>query len=101
VGYDSLMHGFEYREISSKDEKQRNFSGNSFISGCTEYTFNIFEELDDATFLEVDNVSSSQKSLNSCLNADCDFGLCTFIIDMPLRFDWGEAIHYIGCFTTH
>jgi outer membrane protein insertion porin family len=93
LGGDSLMRGFEYREISPKDEKHRSLGGNSFIFGCTEYTFNIFDELYGATFLEVGNVGPSQKPFHKDLNVDCGLGLRIFIANMPLRLDWGYPIH--------
>ncbi|MDR0418370.1 MAG: outer membrane protein assembly factor BamA [Puniceicoccales bacterium] len=93
LGGDNLMRGFEYREISPKDKFHRSLGGNSFIFGCTEYTINIFEDLFGATFLEVGNVGSSQQPFKDGLNVDCGFGLRIFIMNIPLRLDWGYPVY--------
>jgi translocation and assembly module TamA len=93
LGGDSLMRGFEYREISPKDTFHRSLGGNSFIFDCTEYTFNIFDDLFGAIFLEAGNVGSSQRPFDDGLHVDCGFGLRIFIMNIPLRLDWGYPVY--------
>jgi outer membrane translocation and assembly module TamA len=102
LGGDTLMRGFEFREISPKVETKNAqgktvygdaLGGDSFIYGCAEYTFNIFDDFYGATFVEAGNVGVHQKPFNKGLNVDAGLGLRIFIMNMPLRLDWGYPIH--------
>lgn len=102
LGGDTLMRGFEDREISPKDKKfgstpakpiYESVGGNSFVYGGAEYTFNIFDDFYGAVFLEAGNVGKHQTPFHKGLNVDAGFGLRIFIGGMPLHLDWGFPIH--------
>jgi outer membrane protein insertion porin family len=102
LGGDTLMRGFEDREISPKDKKlgspvanpvYESIGGNSFIYAGAEYTFNIFDDFYGATFIEAGNVGPHQTPFNKSFNVDAGFGLRIFIGGMPLHLDWGYPIH--------
>ncbi|MDR2200663.1 MAG: outer membrane protein assembly factor BamA [Puniceicoccales bacterium] len=92
LGGDSLMRGFEFREISPKDSKGNSLGGNSFIYGCLEYTANLFDDFYLAAFTEVGNVNAQHRLFKHGLNVDAGLGLRIFIAGMPLRLDWGYPI---------
>ncbi|MDR2812740.1 MAG: outer membrane protein assembly factor BamA [Puniceicoccales bacterium] len=102
LGGDTLMRGFEDREISPKDKKlgppmakpvYESIGGNSFAYGGAEYTFNIFDDFYGAVFLETGNVGTHQTPFRKGFNVDAGFGLRIFIGGMPLHLDWGYPIH--------
>ncbi|MDR1303065.1 MAG: outer membrane protein assembly factor BamA [Puniceicoccales bacterium] len=93
LGGDALMRGFEFREISPKDQRGESLGGNSFVYGGAEYTANIFDDFYFATFAEVGNVGVHQSPFRRGWNADAGCGLRIFIGGMPLRLDWGYPIH--------
>ncbi|MDR1590417.1 MAG: outer membrane protein assembly factor BamA [Puniceicoccales bacterium] len=98
LGGDTLMRGFEDREISPKEKKvnavtYESVGGNSFVYGGAEYTFNIFDDFYGAVFLEVGNVGIHQSPFRHGFNVDAGFGLRIFIGGMPLHLDWGYPIH--------
>ncbi|MDR1435129.1 MAG: outer membrane protein assembly factor BamA [Puniceicoccales bacterium] len=101
LGGDAMMRGFEFREISPKTEIERQgktvygdaLGGNSFVYGCAEYTFNLFDDFYGAVFLEAGNVGTHQRPFADGMNVDAGLGLRIFIMNMPLRLDWGYPIH--------
>jgi outer membrane protein insertion porin family len=93
LGGDALMRGFEFREISPKDQRGESLGGNSFVYGGVEYTANIFDDFYFATFAEIGNVGVHQSPFRGGWNADAGCGLRIFIGGMPLRLDWGYPIH--------
>ncbi|MDR1906742.1 MAG: outer membrane protein assembly factor BamA [Puniceicoccales bacterium] len=103
LGGDTLMRGFEDREISPKDVKlgtvakpvYESVGGNSFVYGGAEYTFNIFDDFYGAVFIETGNVGAHQTPFRKGLNVDAGFGLRIFIGGMPLHLDWGYPVHCI------
>jgi outer membrane protein insertion porin family len=97
LGGDSLMRGFEFREISPKvnrihDKNNNSLGGNSFVYGCLEYTANIFDDFYLATFGEIGNVGKHQNPFHNGLNVDIGLGLRIFIMNMPLHLDWGYPL---------
>jgi outer membrane protein insertion porin family len=102
LGGDTLMRGFEDREISPKDKKlgspadkpvYESIGGNSFAYAGAEYTFNIFDDFYGAAFIEAGSVGMHQTPFRKGLNVDAGFGLRIFIGGMPLHLDWGYPIH--------
>lgn len=105
LGGQSMMRGFEGRQISPKEEineikdGKKNLrygdpvGGNSFCYGAAEYTFALFEPFFGATFIEAGAVNAKKFDNFKNINVDWGVGLRIFIGKMPLRLDWGFPIH--------
>ncbi|UPA28085.1 MAG: outer membrane protein assembly factor BamA [Verrucomicrobiota bacterium] len=105
LGGQSMMRGFEGRQISPKEEsfafkdgkKETRYGdpvgGNSFCYGAAEYTFALFEPFFGAAFIEAGSANEKKFDNFKNINVDWGVGLRIFIGKMPLRLDWGFPIH--------
>jgi outer membrane protein assembly factor BamA len=102
LGGDSMMRGFEFRDISPRivgiDQKTGKkvygdpLGGNSYAYFGAEYTAKIFERLYIAGFAELGCVNAGKFKFFKDYNANIGFGFRIFAMGMPVRLDFGYPV---------
>lgn len=101
LGGDSMMRGFEFRDISPRavgdnDKGETVYGdalgGNSYVYFGAEYTAKIFDRLYIAGFAELGCVNAGKFKFFDNYNADIGFGFRIFAMGMPVRLDFGYPV---------
>ncbi len=90
------LRGFEYREISPREEGfDEPVGGNTYWFGSLEYSLPIIEKLRFAVFYDIGNVGEDLFDYNfSNYSDNFGFGLRLNLPIGPLRLDYGIPINY-------
>jgi outer membrane protein insertion porin family len=87
------MRGFEFHAVGPRDRKGEPFGAQSYIYGCSEYSFRVANPLRVAVFGEFAHIGREWMRLNSPLYVDAGVELRLFVMGSPLRLIFGYPLH--------
>jgi len=99
LGGPSDLRGYEYREVSPRDEFGEPIGGKTYETFTAEYTLDIVSPVRFAMFYDVGAVNSGSFSFNPYnYNDDAGVGLRLFVLGSPLSLDYavplrGDALY--------
>lgn len=95
LGGPETLRGFAYREVGPKsnDPQKEPIGGNTFARFTAEYTIRVMDQVRLAAFYDWGFVNKDEVDWSpNAYNDDWGVGLRVFILNAPLRLDWGFPI---------
>jgi outer membrane protein insertion porin family len=90
LGGPNNLRGFEFREVSPRDEFGEPIGGNTYGFFSAEYSFDIVSPIRFAIFYDAGFVNANAYDFNpSTYNDNFGFGLRLFVAGAPLSLDFG------------
>ena len=100
LGGPDNLRGFDYRQVGPKDlvdPSKEPLGGNTSARATAEYSFRVFDPVRFVVFYDIGFVNVTELNWSPhAYNDNWGVGLRIFILNAPLRLDWGFPIHGDG-----